>query len=850
MATNTKKQSKKTGGTSGPIVINQIHIRPLQRTTLDIGSWRQALLQADRGRMRALFDLYEDILIDMTLTDAIDKRIEAITNSELVFRDKTGMPVPQMEALIDTEEFEDLLKEIMNAKFWGRTLVEFDFTDGFNFSLIPRKNVKLDTKEILIDETDDSGVSYAGSDFYLEVGKPGAYGMIYKAAPYVIYKRGGFGDWAQYAEIFGMPFRVGKYNNYDEATRLELIKALENAGSAAVAVIPKEGDIEYKDNKSTGDGALYDRLRTACNEEILIGILGQTMTTLNGSSKSQGEVHLEVQENKHKSDRRFVQRILNHKLVPILEKRGYPVTGGFFLFPESGESVTLTERMELTERAAKMVDVPEYYVYETFGIPKPEKNDKVVRLSSAPQPPGPEGPDDPDDPDDLDDPEAANDEMGIFARLVRFFVGAPEAGASGGNRLTAEMSDEPGDDFGTLLLKRVARGEAGYFDAQLFAYTAGEFRRALAEGLRGGRVTNVGIEYGAVSEAVMTAMETNLFHFSAAKTLAQVQQLNEIYRRSGSLAEFMQQGGEVADMFNKTWARAEYETAGLIAESTATYHRLAAQTETFPYWEYMTVGDDRVRPEHVLLDGLILPANDPRWKKIYPPNGWKCRCYIVPRMRHEVEDIDFVEMRARVDAFYDTKEFKNADAQGFGVNRALTNEVFTENQFYIRKFPGKAAKYLDQLGPADYGLRGISNYIRTAVQKVPEYGGTAGEWFTRRQAEGMVLLEDYNGRRLALSSRTFRTHTTGKYEGRVAFLDSVPQVVQDPDEVWINNLRRGQPYDNYTMLKYYQDGVMIVCSRLEGGSMNNIKTWFPLTLDKKIIGRYRRGLLIHKKASD
>lgn len=46
--------------------------------------------------------------------------------------------------------------------------------------------------------------------------------------------------------------------------------------------------------------------------------------------------------------------------------------------------------------------------------------------------------------------------------------------------------------------------------------------------------------------------------------------------------------------------------------------------------EYVTVGDDRVRPNHAALDGLRLPIDHPRWKEILPPNGWNCRCSTVP----------------------------------------------------------------------------------------------------------------------------------------------------------------------------------------------------------------------------
>jgi len=43
-------------------------------------------------------------------------------------------------------------------------------------------------------------------------------------------------------------------------------------------------------------------------------------------------------------------------------------------------------------------------------------------------------------------------------------------------------------------------------------------------------------------------------------------------------------------------------------------------------YKYVTVGDDRVRPSHELLDGTTLPAGDPFWRTNFPPNGWSCRC--------------------------------------------------------------------------------------------------------------------------------------------------------------------------------------------------------------------------------
>jgi SPP1 gp7 family putative phage head morphogenesis protein len=50
----------------------------------------------------------------------------------------------------------------------------------------------------------------------------------------------------------------------------------------------------------------------------------------------------------------------------------------------------------------------------------------------------------------------------------------------------------------------------------------------------------------------------------------------------------------------------------------------------YPYVQYRTVGDARVREEHQVLDRGIYAANNPAWFRIAPPNGFQCRCSTVP----------------------------------------------------------------------------------------------------------------------------------------------------------------------------------------------------------------------------
>lgn len=63
-------------------------------------------------------------------------------------------------------------------------------------------------------------------------------------------------------------------------------------------------------------------------------------------------------------------------------------------------------------------------------------------------------------------------------------------------------------------------------------------------------------------------------------------------------------------------------------------------------YEYVTVDDDRVRPEHAGLDGVKLPKDDPFWIKNTPPNGWNCRCQRIPLLdapKKEVNPPDMFE---------------------------------------------------------------------------------------------------------------------------------------------------------------------------------------------------------------
>lgn len=53
--------------------------------------------------------------------------------------------------------------------------------------------------------------------------------------------------------------------------------------------------------------------------------------------------------------------------------------------------------------------------------------------------------------------------------------------------------------------------------------------------------------------------------------------------------------------------------------------------EDFPYLRYSASLDARVRHDHAILDGIILPVDDPFWKSYMPPWDFNCRCSVIQR---------------------------------------------------------------------------------------------------------------------------------------------------------------------------------------------------------------------------
>lgn len=92
-------------------------------------------------------------------------------------------------------------------------------------------------------------------------------------------------------------------------------------------------------------------------------------------------------------------------------------------------------------------------------------------------------------------------------------------------------------------------------------------------------------------------------------------------------------GDTVTTTFDPARLKLIYDTNTRMAYSAGQWERVERNKRSHPYLRYITQGDDRVRPAHRAWSNVTLPVDSPFWQTHMPPNGWRCRCRVVPVSR-------------------------------------------------------------------------------------------------------------------------------------------------------------------------------------------------------------------------
>ena len=354
-------------------------IQQPMRFNLDLGTFKQAISSAenvDYTRRAQLYDIYSEALLDPHLLSVIRKRKAAILGSPIEFR-RGGVPDDAINGQIQSPWFYRFINDVLDAKFWGFTLVQFfiDEKGWIDYTLVPRKHVDPQLSLIRRHQSDIVGIPFDEYDDLLMIRDSEPLGLLACCCPYTIYKRGTVGDWAEFSEIFGMPVQEYIYDATDEDSRNRTIADIMANGSNRIFVHADDNTFRFVEaGNKTGSADVYDKLVERCNAEISKAILGNTLTTEASETGTQalGTVHKEVEDELAKDDRKFVLNVLNYDMTDIFRNLGINTDGGAFTFVEP-EKMSASEKADLFKKALDMgLPIDDDYIYEQLGIEKPK----------------------------------------------------------------------------------------------------------------------------------------------------------------------------------------------------------------------------------------------------------------------------------------------------------------------------------------------------------------------------------------------------------------------------------------------------------------------------------------------
>lgn len=184
--------------------------------------------------------------------------------------------------------------------------------------------------------------------------------------------------------------------------------------------------------------------------------------------------------------------------------------------------------------------------------------------------------------------------------------------------------------------ERIARGiydgtiTQGQIDPEMTSLVAEKLRDAVIEGF--GKDLDQ-TDYNTADYKKLAAMENNVFQFSGAKNYQMLEAMrNEMFNPDGTIRpynDFKNRALGVVGPYNGNWLHTEYNTAVASAQMAAKWVEFEKNKKYVPYLQYTTAHDNRVRPSHEAIDGVIRHIDDAFWDLYYPPNGWNCRCDVI-----------------------------------------------------------------------------------------------------------------------------------------------------------------------------------------------------------------------------
>lgn len=196
-------------------------------------------------------------------------------------------------------------------------------------------------------------------------------------------------DWMIFAEVFGMPVRIARYEpTATKEEKQELLRMLDSLGSNAAGIFSRAVELQVLEANRGTQGPPFEKLIDFLNREMSKAWLGQTLTTevsSRGGTLAASRVHDEVRRDILQDDVRKEGRTIRRDLLaPAVRLRFGPDAPVPFFRRRPNRLDSAGELADVLRSAVNDLGlrVSEGWAHEAMGLPRAAGGERAVAGAS------------------------------------------------------------------------------------------------------------------------------------------------------------------------------------------------------------------------------------------------------------------------------------------------------------------------------------------------------------------------------------------------------------------------------------------------------------------------------------
>lgn len=121
-------------------------------------------------------------------------------------------------------------------------------------------------------------------------------------------------------------------------------------------------------------------------------------------------------------------------------------------------------------------------------------------------------------------------------------------------------------------------------------------------------------------------IRNNLLHFAGQKAYTIQKALDGFLKDAGDEDAFRKRAAQYLTLQDGTYLGVQKSFASRSAQWARDFKTFKGQKDLYPNLKFRTMEDDRVRPSHAILDGVVKPVDSAYVATHATPLGYRCRC--------------------------------------------------------------------------------------------------------------------------------------------------------------------------------------------------------------------------------